>query len=345
MAEELLADVVFGAGGVRGTALVGALAVAEERGYRWVNVAGTSAGAVVGGLVAAGYTAAEIKTVMDGLDYRQFMDQSVIDRIPILGHALSLGFEFGIFEGEYFERLMRDLLARKGVRTFQDLRDRHTAAHLQRFYPEDDARYRFPLQVIAADVSRGRMLVLPRDLVKYGEDPAAFEVARAIRMSMSIPFFFEPVRLNDQVTGEESIIVDGGLLSGYPVWLFDSAGEPEWPTFGFRLVEGASARVPVDRVVRNRIRGPISLFAALFTTAMWAHDARHVEEEDWVRTLPIPTLGIDSENFDVTAEQRAALYQSGQATARAFFQQWDFDRYKTDYRRPPPPGGEPGAGA
>ena len=33
------------------------------------------------------------------------------------------------------------------------------------------------------------------------------------------------------------MIVDGGMLSNYPIWLYDSDGVPEWPTFGMLLVE------------------------------------------------------------------------------------------------------------
>lgn len=47
VSNNLLADAVFEGGGVKGIGLVGAIAVAEERGYHWVNVAGTSAGAIV----------------------------------------------------------------------------------------------------------------------------------------------------------------------------------------------------------------------------------------------------------------------------------------------------------
>ena len=58
---RLYADAVFEGGGVKGIGLVGAVAVAEEKGYRWMNLAGTSAGAIVDTLIAAGYTAEEMK--------------------------------------------------------------------------------------------------------------------------------------------------------------------------------------------------------------------------------------------------------------------------------------------
>jgi len=79
-------------GGVKGVGLVGAVAVAEEKGYRWENVAGTSAGAIVAALIAAGYTGVELKEIMKELDYNRFKDTSLIDRVPVLCSLISLVF-------------------------------------------------------------------------------------------------------------------------------------------------------------------------------------------------------------------------------------------------------------
>ena len=81
--DDLMADVVFEGGGVKGIGLVGAVSIADERGYQWVNIAGTSAGAIVAALLAAGYSAAEMKQTMKELDYNSFRDASPLDRVPI----------------------------------------------------------------------------------------------------------------------------------------------------------------------------------------------------------------------------------------------------------------------
>jgi len=314
-------DAVFEGGGVKGTALVGVVAVTQNLGYQFVNLAGTSAGAIVAALLAAGYTAEELKTVMDALDYNRFKDEGLVDKIPVFGHLLSLGFEKGIYEGAYFEGWIRDLLQAKGVRTFGDLVMEES---------KDNPRYRYKVQVIATDISRGKMLVLPRDITDYGLDPDRLEVARAVRMSMSIPFFFEPVLLHD-VNGTPSYIVDGGVLSNYPVWLFDDGTpDPPWPTIGYKLVEPSEGKP-------NTVRGPISLFAALFATMMEAHDARYIQDSNFVRTVPIPTLGVQTTEFDLSPERRDALYQSGVKVAEEFFAHWDFEGYKRTYRHAPAP--------
>ena len=64
----MFADLVLEGGGVKGIALVGAISVLEERGYQFRRVAGTSAGAIVGSLVAANAGAAELEEIMRGVE-------------------------------------------------------------------------------------------------------------------------------------------------------------------------------------------------------------------------------------------------------------------------------------
>jgi len=72
---------------------------------------------------------------------------------------------------------------------------------------------------------------------------------------------------------------------------------------------------------------------------MEAHDARYIEEDQFVRTIPIPTLGIGTTEFDISRERSKELYQSGRQAAEKFFKTWDFDRYVDEYRRKKPPSG------
>lgn len=95
----------------------------------------------------------------------------------------------------------------------------------------------------------------------------------------------------------------------------------DWPTFGFKLVDPQEGKL-------HTILGPITLFAALFSTMMEAHDARYIKDTDFMRTIPIPTLGVHTTEFDITPERKEALYQSGIAAGRDFFSRWDFESYQ-----------------
>jgi NTE family protein len=319
--QPLKCDAVFEGGGVKGIGLVGAVAVTEAKGYEFVNVAGTSAGAIIAALVAAGYQADELREIMASLDYTKFKDPGWVDRIPILGKAISLGIEKGIYEGEYFEEWMRTQLRKKGKRKFRDL-------IMDEF--KDSASYRYKLRVVASDISRGKMLVLPQDARDFGIDPDELDIAHAVRMSMSIPFFFEPVtmKLPDK---RDVYIVDGGVLSNFPIHLFDDGTpNPSWPTFGYLLVEEDPSR-PIT--VRHEVRGPLSMFAALFATMMEAHDRMYIENGAFARTIPIPTKGVAATDFDLSKERAEMLYQSGRTAADAFFATWDFEQYKRNFRQ------------
>jgi NTE family protein len=168
------------------------------------------------------------------------------------------------------------------------------------------------------------MLVLPQDIKAYGQDPEKLEVAKAVRMSMSFPFFFEAVPLNG------SLIVDGGVVSNFPVELFDSKAEPKWPTFGFKLM------LPEDKnpaqLKQQSIDGPIAEFIAIVQTAMEAHDAYHLDKSKYVRTIGIDPLNIGTTDFSLSDRDKQALYQSGFKAAQEFLKTWDFEEYKKLYR-------------
>lgn len=311
----LKADAVFEGGGVKGVGLVGAVVEAENRGYQWVNLAGTSAGAILASLLAAGYSGREIWYILRDTDFKKFCDRGFWGYIPVIGPALSLLFTQGLYAGDFFERWLHDLLAARGVYTFGDL-------VLGEF--ADDPRYRYRLQVVAADLTHGRLVVLPQDASFYGYDPDRLPVAGAVRMSMSIPFFFRPVVIKT-ISGVKVTIVDGGVLSNFPVWLFDTPGIPPWPTFGFKIVEP-------DAGQPRRIRGPVSLLAALIATMMEAHDARYIEDADFVRTIAVPSLGINAIDFNISKADSRRLFDAGRAAAGEFFDTWNFQRYVEVFR-------------
>jgi len=329
-ATENYVDLVFEGGGVKGIGLAGALATLEERAFRPQNVAGTSAGAISAALLAAGYTGVELREIILNLDYRRFQDKGWEDRVPLIERSLSMLLDLGLYEGDYFLEWIRERLEAKGVRTFADL--------VHSDYAED-SRFRSRLQVIASDVTKHELLVLPRDAAKLGIEPDDLDVALAVRMSTSIPVFFEPIRFENPKTGETHVIVDGGMLSNYPVWLFDcdDGRPPDWPTFGLLLVE-PKPRVPIGvRLPKPKLAGSgtgavLDYVKALAQTMMEAHDRMYVEQASYARTIPIPTLGVGTTEFDLSKERALALYDSGRWAAEKFLDVWDFEAYIAEFR-------------
>ncbi|HJU47349.1 MAG TPA: patatin-like phospholipase family protein, partial [Gaiellaceae bacterium] len=271
----------------------------------------------------------ELRDVILDLDFRQFQDKAWEDKVPLIEKSFSMLLDLGIYEGNAFESWMRGMLARRGVRTFADLA----------VPGEDDPRWHSKLSVIVSDVTKHELLVLPRDAAKLGLEPDELDVARAVRMSMSIPIFFEPVRFENAKTGETHVLVDGGMLSNFPVWIFDcdDGRPPDWPTFGLLLVEPKPEEHVGERVreAAGRDRGVsamVSYVKALAQTMMEAHDRIYVAQATYARTIPIPTLGVSTTDFELTRERKLALYDAGREAAETFLSTWDFDAYVAEFR-------------
>lgn len=306
------ADLVLEGGGVRGIGLVGAVAALDGAGYRFPRVAGSSAGAVVGALVAALQHAGEpltrLEEIVRTIDYRRFRDSSLLGRVPLVGGLLSLLASDGLYEGAYLEQFLTGALGELGVRTFGDLRT-----------GEASTQYGWSLVTTASDLSRRRLVRVPWDLPDYGVDPDAFSVAKAVRASAAIPFFFTPVQVGSATW------VDGGLLSDFPVALLDRTDgvAPRWPTFGVRL----HARPGLPPVTRP-VRGPLGIGLAALETLLNDQDASYVDQPcTVVRTVFVPASGVSPVDFGITPAQSQALYDAGRAAGERFLSTWNFPAY------------------
>ena len=315
-------DLVLEGGGVKGIALVGAYRSLSEAGFEPHAVAGASAGAIVGALIAAGVSPNDLDKLIRQVDYRAFEDKGFLDHLGLVGQGLSLLLEKGIYEGRYLHQWLDGILTGLGKRTFGDLRLDDPDSSLP---PE--RRYR--LVVMVSDISCGRLARLPWDYPKYGKDPDAQLVADAVRASMSIPFFYEPVRWkthNEKGEPLDAWLVDGGMLSNFPVDIFDRTDgkRSRWPTFGVKL----SARP--DSALRQRfeIHGGLGFAKALAGTMSSFHDQIHIEDPSVTsRTIFVDTTGVKATDFDLDEETQNRLYSNGVVAATDFLKTWSFDPY------------------
>lgn len=325
----LRADLVLEGGGVKGIGLVGAVATMARAGYSFPRVGGTSAGAIVAAFVAALQRAGEplerLEDVARSLDYRRLRDRGPVGRavgpLARVVDGFSLAFDGGVFEGDYLRSWVRGALADLGVRTFGDLRQEDPESSLP---PE----WRYSLVVTASDVSRKRLLRLPWDYPAYGLDPDEQEVADALRASASIPFFFEPVTLRSRDDSGGSVVstlVDGSVLSNFPIAMFDRTDgrPPRWPTFGIRLTMR-----PDGRVQTTEVRGTVSLALSLVETMLEACDAQHIADPCVrARSVFVDTGGISPVDFGITAEMQEKLLLAGHQASGEFLAGWDWDHY------------------
>jgi NTE family protein len=323
------ADGVFRGGGVKGLALAGALCGFAEHPTKpvtsWKNVAGASAGAIIACYLATGHDANAMLELMKKTNFSSFADFPWHSKLV---GGLSLPSEHGMAPGKAFERW------------FDELLDGATFAKVRK--PQQNAdKPDWSLKLIAVDVTNRALLVLPDDLVNYKEkkssaliDPDVFKISRAARMSMSIPYFFRPIELEHK-DGHTAVIVDGGTLSNFPVWLFDvdpavTGHPPTRPTFGFTLKGGRGLGGGMTAI--NRLQPWAIRFAFdIFHTAQEAWDARFVSHSTRVRTLAVDAADVATTEFNLSPQRQELLIKNGRQAAKAFLDQFNLDDYMNTY--------------
>lgn len=292
-------DGVFSGGGIKGFALIGAYQVIEQKGFTFKRIAGTSAGSIISAFIIAGYTADEILEMMDEVDLKTFLDARKMFLPFSLTKWISLYWNLGLYRGAKLEEWLIAKLKDRGISTFADI-------------PGG------ALRVIASDLTNGRLIVLPDDLPKYGINPASFSVARAVRMSCGLPYFFEPVRLASS-TGF-NLVVDGGVLSNFPIWLFyqKKKQKKKRPVLGIKLSSNEQERP------KRKIGNAIEMFSALFETMKDAHDERHISSRHEKDIIFIPVENIVSTEFQLNEQKKLALLELGRNRTNDFLTNWTF---------------------
>jgi NTE family protein len=294
------ADGVFSGGGVKGIAFAGAIAAAEEAGYtEWMRLAGTSAGAIAAMALAVGYDAQGMRDALNATDYTR-IGESPNPISKVINLLRRHGLTRGTGLSDWIEGLLREAPAPAGK------------------FGELDGR----LQVVGCDLAHSRLVVFPDDVALYEDErgrpirPEEFPIAEAVRVSSGYPYFFPPLALRDRATKHDAVLVDGGVASAFPVFLFDRA-EPRRPTWGFRLHAGMGVAQPSHREIGG-IDWPIDMARAILDTAMNAFDARDVLGFG-DRVVSIPTGDVETLDFSLSTEDREFLYRSGHEAGAAFF--------------------------
>jgi NTE family protein len=340
--KELVADLALEGGGVKGIAIVGAVSVLAEAGYRFPRVAGTSAGAIAATLIAAiskaGKPMSSLKGYLDGLSFKNFMPEGKIHLFMdhhlgkaggVLSDAEILSHRMGLYPGDYLAEWLGPILQDDlGVRTFADLKI--TLEDDPGMSLPESRRYR--LVVHTSDITRGELARLPWDYNYYGHDRDAEEVVRAVRASMSIPFFFEPVTfealaadVDVPLPGGGTITthyepgtvtwVDGGMLRNFPIDAFarvDTA-PPRWPTIGIKL-----SSLQTSFGATTAAASAFHVARSCLSTMMNEWDAYNVDESTAARTIFVDNAGLTATDFDLTTAQQNQLFLNGVDAATAF---------------------------
>ncbi len=306
-------NLVFEGAGICGIAYGGAIEVLEERGIleSVEKVGGTSAGAITALMISLGYTAEEIKTIISETRFNKFNDGQFI----FFGGLLRMKRKFGWYRGEAFEQWLERIIVKKTGNvnlTFNDLS--------RKGFKE--------LHVVATCVNKQKLVVFSRET--YPE----MKVKDAVRISMSIPFYFEGVFIDEKgrvykdndPSKNLDIVADGGITGNFPIFLFDEINAsdgtriPNPYSLGFRI--DTDEQILGDSLSIGLIPLPITSLSeyigAFYTYVIESLNRSNLTPEDWDRTVSISSKGIGPVLKRLSQDQKDMLISSGQESAKRY---------------------------
>jgi NTE family protein len=193
--------VVLSGGGAKGLAHVGLLRALEENQIPIDYIAGTSMGAIVGGLYAIGYSPDEMDALLNSDDFRKWSDGS-IDLNEEYYYKLKdetpgwIEFPFKKVNGDFIPLLPTNLVSPEQM----DLR------FMQFYEPAgaganyDFSQLMIPFFCVATDVYKNKPKVLTKG-----------NLSASIRASMTFPGYFKPIEI------DSTLLFDGGMENNFPV--------------------------------------------------------------------------------------------------------------------------------
>jgi len=328
-------NLVFEGGGVKGIAYVGALEVLEEKGILQgiKRVGGTSAGAIIALIIGLGYSNEEIKNELSKVNFEDFMDDDIgpirdLYRLLFKGH--------GWFKGDSFLKWIETIIDKKTGNkdiTFKEIKGNNK---FKEMYFQ------------GTNLSTHRVETFSTENIKC-EDMC---IKDAVRISMSIPLFFKAVQRDG------FYYVDGGVLSNYPVRLFDREKyveknehyfipdyyeeliqiESDNPyvynkeTLGFRL----DSKNQIDiftgtaQPKQHKITSFFDYTWNLIGTLMENQENTHLTGDDQDRTVYVDSLDVSAIDFRIESEIKDKLIASGRASTELYFENYNAESTRSN---------------
>lgn len=310
-------NLVFEGAGIRGIAYAGVIAELEQQSLMQhvEKVGGTSAGAIVATLLALDYNSNEIAEIITSTKMQKFND----GKYMFVGGMHRMANRYGWYQGVRFNNWIGNLIKSKTGNADITLKE------LKEYGCKE-------LHLTATCLNKQKMIVLSHK--SYPE----MKVRDAVRISMSIPLYFEAVFVDAKgktyrkpdKTKKLDIMVDGGIIGNFPIHIFDDPSKvdtctnlpyPNPNTLGIRIddadqiIQDQKRPDLVDQDIDN-LRDYVSAFYVLVLENLNRHN---LTEEDWDRTVSVSSAGIGPRIKKLSKEQKELLVESGRTSIATYF--------------------------
>lgn len=325
-------NLVFEGGGILGISYLGVLDYLIQNGWtrNIKRIAGTSAGAITACITSFNLPFADMNAIAESLDYSKVPSKSELDNLDFIPANVKNTMEdlfgdincmyrmmnkYGWYSTEYFYLWMREVIAdqfnsakKRPPYTFSDFKN----ASLHKL-----DRPFLDLYIVGTNMSMKNSSVF-----SYETTPM-MEVAEAVRISMSIPLFFEAVITDDsKITGDSmtNVFCDGGAIKNYPLNLFDS------PRYNPYLYYGANMDTLGVRFKSTLKYASIDHLLGYIESLL--HLSSYIQQETYEsnplnkeRSIVIDTYDVSPLDFNIKKNDDSyrLLYNQGYAAAKAYF--------------------------
>lgn len=309
-------NLVFEGAGIRGVAYAGIIQELEQKHMlkEVKRVGGTSAGAIAALTLSLGYSGKEIEDIIYKTRMQQFND----GRFFFAGGLSRMNKRYGWYRGKAFTRWLEKIIDHKTGNadiTFRQLHDRNFR----------------DLIVTGTSLNNQKLVIF--SVATYPD----MKVKDAVRISMSIPLYFEAVRIDSagrvidsrKAKGGYDIMVDGGFTGNFPIFLFDStaAGTTQrisnGHTLGFRI--DTPQQIDYDAGRNGLAPVPIRRFknymGACYTFVIENLNRCTLTDDDWKRTVSISSGTVGPKIRKLSIEEKDMLMNNGRQALRQYLQE------------------------
>jgi NTE family protein len=325
-------NLIFEGGGVLGIAYLGALEYLSQKGILKgiKRVGGTSAGAITACITSLNLPFPEIKEIADSLDYKRIPAKSDLEKLELFPTELTKTIEdlfgdvsclyrlihnYGWYSTDYFYRWLQEMIANE----FDEEKKLppYTFADFQNKDIHKNSKSFLELYMIGTNLSKNCPVVF-----SYETTPD-MEVAMAVRISMSVPLFFEGVELETEENGEKitNVFCDGGMVINYPIRLFDD------PKFNEHLFYGVNRETLgicfKQKKKQVEIHNLLDYIESLLRISSVIQEECYEEDPlNKSRSIFIDVNGVSALDFNLETgdDTYRFLYQQGYVAAKEFYE-------------------------
>src|SRR5258706_2140966 len=305
--KPVIRNLVFEGAGLRGLAYSGAVAEMEARSMMGSieKVGGTSSGAIVALAISLGYSDKEIHDIISETNFRKFND----GRYFFIGGINGISKYFGWYRGKRFENWLKKIIFQKTGNaniTFEELYEKKFK----------------DLYITGTCLNKQQLVIFSR--AAYPK----MKVTDAIRISMSIPLYFEAVFINKEgkiihhpkQTQGLDIMVDGGITGNFPIRMFDSLSQTNFSTLGFRI--DSEEQIKNDREGKNIASIPVGnlkqYLYAFYNIMIETLNRQPLTKADWQRTISISDGSVKPRIRKLSAGEINILINNGRQATKTY---------------------------